>query len=176
MFVEPNEMDILARAVLLTAGALLWVVLLVRMVGLRSFSKMTAFDFVATIATGSLLATAATATSWSGFAQVAIAILALMAVQAALSALRKASRTARELLGNTPILLMRDGVFLDDAMRTSRVAREDVMAKLREANVTDLKAVRAVVLENTGDISVLHGGELDPELLQGVRGAAQAPR
>ncbi|HSJ78242.1 MAG TPA: DUF421 domain-containing protein, partial [Erythrobacter sp.] len=99
MFVEPNEMDILARGVLLTAGALLWVLLLVRVVGLRSFSKMTAFDFVATVATGSLLATAATATSWTGFAQVAIAILALMAVQASLSALRKASRTAREMLG-----------------------------------------------------------------------------
>ena len=171
MFGVPNEWDVLVRGIVLTIAALLWVLLVVRVVGLRSFSKMTAFDFVATIATGSLLATAATATRWSDFAQVAIAVLALMAVQAALAALRKASGTARELLGNTPILLMRDGQFMDDAMRSARVAREDVLAKIRGANVGSISAVRAVVLETTGDISVLHGGDPDLALLEGVRGA-----
>jgi uncharacterized membrane protein YcaP (DUF421 family) len=170
MFDLPTEWDIIARGVGLTAAALLWVLLLVRIVGLRSFSKMTAFDFVATVATGSMLAAAAGATRWSDFIQVAIAVLALMAVQAGLAALRKASDTARDLLGNTPILLMRDGEFLDDAMRKSRVAREDVLAKMRSANVRDISDVRAVVLENTGDISVLHGEGLDQEMLKGVRG------
>jgi uncharacterized membrane protein YcaP (DUF421 family) len=171
MFGVPNEWDVLVRGVVLTITALLWVLLVVRVVGLRSFSKMTAFDFVATIATGSLLATAATATRWPDFVQVGIAVLALMAVQAALAGLRKASGTARDLLGNTPILLMRDGRFLDDAMRSARVAREDVLAKIRGANVGSISAVRAVVLETTGDISVLHGGDPDQALLEGVRGA-----
>lgn len=176
MFDLPTEMDILARGSVLTAAALLWVLLLVRIIGLRSFSKMTAFDFVATIATGSLLATAATAPRWGDFFQVVIAITALMAVQAALSVLRKTSDKARHLLGNTPILLMSDGKFIDEAMRTSRVAREDVLAKIRGANVCDIRTVRAVVLENTGDISVLHGGELDQDVLKGVRGAGAVPR
>lgn len=176
MFDLPTEMDILARGAVLTAAALVWVLLLVRVIGLRSFSKMTAFDFVATIATGSLLASAATATRWGDFFQVIIAIAALMAVQAALSALRKTSDKARHLLGNTPILLMRDGKFLDEAMRTSRVAREDVLSKIRGANVRDISTVRAVVLENTGDISVMHGAELDQEVLEGVRGSGADPR
>ena len=53
----------LVRGVVLAAGALFWVLVLVRIVGLRSFSKMTAFDFVATVAIGSLLASAAAATA-----------------------------------------------------------------------------------------------------------------
>jgi uncharacterized membrane protein YcaP (DUF421 family) len=174
MFDVPNGLDVLVRGVVLTVAALLWVLLVVRVVGLRSFSKMTAFDFVATVATGSLLATAATATRWSDFAQVTIAVAALMAVQAALAALRKASAAAREWLGNTPILLMRDGEFLDDAMRSARVARQDVLAKIRGANVGSISAVRAVVLETTGDISVMHGDDVDRVLLQGVRGAGPA--
>ena len=48
------------RGFVLTAVAVLWTVLLVRIVGLRAFSKMTSFDFVATIATGSLIAQAGT--------------------------------------------------------------------------------------------------------------------
>lgn len=162
---------VLARGLGLTAGALVWVLLTVRIVGLRSFSKMTAFDFVATVATGSLLASAATATRWADFAQVLVAVAALMAVQAGLAAWRKASARARKALGNRPALLMRDGRFLDEQMRRTRVARQDVFAKLRMANVHDISEVRAVVLENTGDISVLHGAPIDPALLAEVRGA-----
>ena len=44
----------------------------------------------------------------------------------------------------TPVLLMKDGVILHDALRANRVAEEDLMAKLREANATDLTSVRAV--------------------------------
>lgn len=176
MFDLPDGWDAIVRGVVLTVAALLWVLLVVRVVGLRSFSKMTAFDFVATVATGSLLANAATATRWSEFVQVVVAVMALMAVQAALAALRKASGTAREVLSNTPILLLRDGQFLEDAMRISRVARDDVLAKIRGANVSSISDVRAVVLETTGDISVLHGGMLDQDLLHGVRGADIANR
>lgn len=66
-------------------------------------------------------------------------------------------------------MLMRDGRFLEDAMRETRVARDYLVAKLREANVLDLARVRAVVLETTGDISVLHGEKLEAGLLEGVR-------
>lgn len=171
MFDLPLAADVVARGTILTTAALLWMHLLVRIVGLRSFSKMTAFDFVATVGTGSLLATAATAGEWPKFFQVLIAVTALMAVQAALAALRKASPAAREALGNTPTLLLRNGEFIEDALRTTRVAREDILAKIRAANVHDLRDVRAVVLENTGDLSVMHGSDLDPEVLRGVRGA-----
>ena len=49
------------------------------------------------------------------------------------------------------------------------MARSDLVAKLREANVLDLKQVRAVVLETTGDVSVLHGDVLDEILVENVK-------
>lgn len=173
MFDLPISLEVVVRGLVLTAAALLWVLALVRVVGLRSFSKMTAFDFVATIATGSLLAAAATATSWASFAQVVVALAALLAVQAFLAVLRRRSERLHDLLGNTPVLLMENGEFCEAALRTTRVAREDVLAKIRTANALKLSEVRAVVLENTGDISVLHGDELDEDILKGVRRVAQ---
>ncbi len=168
MFDLPPAMDVVVRGAGLTAAALLWIHLLVRIVGLRSFSKMTAFDFVATIATGSLLANAASASRWPDFFQVMIAAAALMGVQAALARLRKASDTARDMLSNTPVLLMRDGEFIDEALDATRVGRPDVLSKLRAANVHDLKEVRAVVLERTGDISVIHGEAPGEAVMRGV--------
>lgn len=169
MFDLPITFDTLARGLVLTTAALLWVVALVRVVGLRSFSKMTAFDFVATIAMGSLLAAGATAVSWQAFAQVLVAMVAVLAVQAFLALLRRRSDKLRDLIGNTPTLLMENGEFCEPALRLTRVAREDVLAKIRTANALNLADVRAVVLENTGDISVLHGNAIDEEILKGVK-------
>ena len=46
----------------------------------------------------------------------------------------------------------------------------DLRAKLREANVLAMDEIRAVVMESTGDVSVLHGppGSLSRELLRDV--------
>jgi uncharacterized membrane protein YcaP (DUF421 family) len=173
MFDLPLSLDTVVRGLVLTTAALLWVVALVRAVGLRSFSKMTAFDFVATVAIGSLLAAGATVTSWQAFAQVLVAIVALLAVQAVLAVLRRKSERLRDLIGNTPVLLMENGKFCEAALRLTRVAREDVIAKIRTANALRLSDVRAVVLENTGDISVLHGSAIDERILKGVRRVAQ---
>ncbi|MEL6289324.1 MAG: YetF domain-containing protein [Pseudomonadota bacterium] len=131
---------------------------------------MTNVDFVMTIAIGTLLAGAAQATTWSAFGQALAAMSALSAAQYGLSRLRINSDTAEDTLQNQPALLMRDGEMIDAAMRRHRVTRSDLVEKLREANVLDLADIRAVVLETTGDISVLRGSETPAEtLLRDVR-------
>ena len=169
MFFDHVPLDILARALLLSAIALTWVVFVVRVIGLRTFSKMTAFDFVATVATGSLLAGACQATTWPEFAQPTLAISALLGAQFVIAKLRQASDGFEEVVQNEPVILMRDGVIFDAALRDTRVARADLIAKLREANALRFLDVRAVVLETTGDISVLHGDTLEQEILEDAR-------
>ncbi len=164
------HIDVLLRALLLTTAALFWVVLLVRLVGLRSFSKMTNFDFVMTIATGSLLAGASQATTWSGFAQIILAMASLFLIQYVTARLRRSSPNIQKILQNKPVMLMRNGKIIEAALTQTRVARSDLLAKLREANALDLNKVQAVVLETTGDISVLHGSDrIDPILTDDVQ-------
>jgi uncharacterized membrane protein YcaP (DUF421 family) len=156
------------RAVILSTLAVFWVILTVRLVGLRAFSKMTAFDFVVTIATGSLLAGSSQATEWASFWQGVLAISTLLGVQWAVARARLARPSITRALQNQPVLLMKDGVIFDDMLSETRVTREDLIAKLREANALNFDQVRAVVLETTGDISVLHGPQYDARLLEGV--------
>lgn len=61
---------------------------------------------------------------------------------------------------------------LHDNLSKARVTEDDIRGKLREANILNYGQIRAVVLEQTGDISVLHGdADLDPALLSDVTGA-----
>lgn len=169
MFFDHALLDAIAKGSLLSFFGLIWVILLVRIVGLRSFSKMTNFDFVMTVGMGSLLAGAAQAGKWVDLAQTMTAMAALFAVQFCVSYLRQRSDTFDQAVQNTPVLLMKDGVILHDALRTTRVSEGDLMAKLREANAIDLSTVRAVVLETTGDVSVLHGPDVDQVLLKDIK-------
>lgn len=82
---------------------------------------------------------------------------------------RIASETFKVAIQNTPVVLMRDGMILYEALAETRVSENDLIAKLREANVLSYSEVRAVVLETTGDISVLHGEYCSEALLQGGR-------
>lgn len=168
MFTAEPMLDVLLRGLVLTALAMVWVVVLVRVNGLRSFSKMTNFDFVMTVAVGSLLAGASQSTNWTAFVQTLSAMAALFLVQYLAARLRKASSTFASLMQNRPVVLMRDGRIIEEALAETRVAKDDLIAKLREANALDFSKVRAVILETTGDVSVLHGEACAEEILQGT--------
>lgn len=139
------------------------IIALARVTGLRSFSKMSASDFAMTVAVGSLFASAISSPSPT----VGVALLALaglFAGQWLLAFARRSSRRARETLDNDPVCLMLDGELLRDNLELTNVSEADVRAKLREANVLDRRQVRAVVLETTGDVSVLHASDADEPL------------
>lgn len=168
MFFDNAMLDAIARGGLLSVFALCWIIFLVRIVGLRSFSKMTNFDFVMTVAMGSLLAGASQSSDWTGLVQTLTAMVSLFVVQYVASILRQRSETIANVLENTPVFLMRDGVILHDALRATRVSESDLIAKLRNANALDLSTVRAAILETTGDVSILHGGKMDQIILKNV--------
>ena len=161
--------DTAVQGMVCGVAALLWVVVLARIVGLRSFAKMSAFDLVVTIATGSLLASAATSTEAKAFWAAIAAMTALFAAQWSIALARERFEWFRHLIDNRPRALMRGGEFDERALAETRVTKPDVMAKLRAADVNGPTEVDAVVLEATGDFSVLSGDDLSPDLLSDVR-------
>ena len=67
---------------------------------------------------------------------------------------------------------MKNGEILYENLSKANVGEGDLIAKLREANVLEFSEVHAVILESTGDMSVLHSDkeiELNEHLLMGVR-------
>lgn len=169
MFGLPIWADLALRGLMVAVALATWTLLLVRLAGLRSLSEMTAVDFVSTIAIGSLVGQAGSVSTWRDAAQTAAAIAGLFLFQMLVMLLQRRSGRIRHLVRNQPVLLMEDGKFLEHAMARTSVSREDMWNQLRAASVTDLASVRAVVLETTGNLSVLQGDHLDPALLNDVK-------
>ncbi|WP_026148063.1 DUF421 domain-containing protein [Robiginitomaculum antarcticum] len=163
------DFDLLARSIILGPAGLIWVVIIVRIIGLRTFSKMTAFDFISTVATGSLLANAASATDWPAFIQAILAMAAILALQWLIARLKRDFPALSKAIENEPLILVDKGMWNEKALNSARIADNDVWAKLREANVFKLDNLQTVVLETTGDISVLPGDSLDREVLTGAK-------
>lgn len=158
--------------ILSTVGIYLALILFTRLAGLRSFSKMSSFDFAITVAIGSIIASTIL-TKDPPLVQAIIALGVLYAVQMAVASLRGNSTLMSKLVDNEPLLLMDGTQILDDNLKKAKVTYDDLRAKLREANVTQMSQVKAVVMEATGDVSVLHhqdgDHELDDILLKEVR-------
>jgi uncharacterized membrane protein YcaP (DUF421 family) len=138
--------------------------------GLRTFAKFTGFDFAITIAIGSIIS-ASLMSSETKIIQGAIAIATLIALQSLIAFLRIKSDVVQKLVSNKPILLMKGSEFSEENMRKGGITKSDIYGKLREANVLALSSVKAVVLEPTGDVSILHGEsdkEVDEEILHDI--------
>lgn len=149
-----------------------------RISGLRSFSTMSAFDFTMTVAIGSLIAMSI-ATSNPPLLLAAVAFGGLYAMQATVAVLRRKSSWLKNLVDNSPLLLMDGPVVLPENLKRARLTESDLRAKLRERGVLRYDQVRAVVFETTGTLSVMHAEDPDErfdrhDMLRGVRGADQA--
>lgn len=139
------------------------ILLYTRLAGLRSLSKMSAADFVMTLAVGSVFG--ATVSSNKPVLLIGLTALAtLYAGQWTMATLRRLSPSFSKLVDNQPILLMAGANILDANLELANVTRSDLYAKLREANALNYDQVLAVVFETTGDISVLHSNDPDATL------------
>ncbi len=147
------------------------IILFVRIIGLRSFAKFTAYDFGFTVAIGSIIASILT--SSTSVVHGAIAIASLLCITYTVSYLQRKYELIDNIISNDPLLLMDGSKILEENLKHARIGQSQLMAKLREANVLQLNQVHYVVLESTGDISVLHSndnvGKTDAEILDGVR-------
>ena len=106
-------------ALLSTAAIFLAIVGFTKLVGLRSFSKMSSFDFAMTVALGSTLASVGMGNSSLA---VGIAVLAtLYGVQFTIARLRLRSERVEQAVDNTPLLLMAGDQLLSENLRSARV-------------------------------------------------------
>ena len=168
----------LLAVVLSTVGIYAAVIAFTQLAGLRSFSKMSGFDFAMTVAIGSIVASTILTDS-PPLAQAVVGLATIYGLQIGVAVLRQKSDLVSRLVDNEPLLIMTAEGILHDNLRRARMTEADLWAKLREANVLHPAEVRAVVMETTGDVSVLHGEPggtpLDARLLTSVRDAGRVP-
>lgn len=140
---------------ILIVGTLSYVatVAFLRVSGKRTLSKFNAFDFVVTIAFGSILATVILNKDIA-LAEGITAIGLLIGLQFIVTSLSVRSDAFASIIKGEPTLLYSNGRFLNDAMRRARVPEAEIRAAIRERGLIE-EQIAAVILETEGTFSVL---------------------
>lgn len=149
-----DSWESLMRVILVGAGAYLSLIVLLRISGKRTLSKMNAFDLIVTIALGSTLATVLLNRTVP-LAEGIMAFVLLICLQYTITWLSVRSKFITDLVKSEPTLLARDGTYLPDAMRRQRITREEIDAAMREQGYTQINQIGMVVLETDGTLSVI---------------------
>ena len=144
----------LGRTVLLGVLSYAAVVAMLRLSGKRTLSKFNMFDFVVTIAFGSVLASMLITRNVT-LAQGVVAFAVLIGLQFAVTWASVRSERFQKLVKASPTVLFRNGDWDDGALTRTRVSREEGLASMRQSGVGGLDLVAALVLETDGTISVI---------------------
>lgn len=149
---------------ILLVGTLIYLslVFILRIFGKRALAKMNAYDFVVTIALGSILSTTVVSKDIT-LIDGALAMFLLLTLQFILAKIAWLSPFFERLIKDEPIILFYQGEFDYTAMEDQRVIKEEVYQAIRTQGFSSTDDVLAVVLETTGDISVLPNSENYPE-------------
>jgi uncharacterized membrane protein YcaP (DUF421 family) len=151
-------MEIILRATIIYF--FLW--LLTRALGKRELAEMTAFELLLLVVVGDLIQQGVTQddTSITG------AMLAVGTIGAwilAFSWLGFRFKTARNLIEGVPVVVVRDGKPIEQAMRLERVVLDEVLESARNQGISNLRDIRLAILEPDGKFSFLQRGGDDDE-------------
>ncbi|TWC78327.1 uncharacterized protein DUF421 [Rhizobium sp. SJZ105] len=129
-------------------------VIMLRISGKRTLTKLNAFDLVVTVALGSVLATVILSKSVP-LAEGVLALSLLIGLQFAITWLAVRVAWVGKLVKSEPTLVFSNGSFLDVALRRQRLTETEIMSAMRASGHADAQEVAAVILETDGSLSVL---------------------
>lgn len=167
-----SDSSSLLRILIVGTLAYALVVLVLRVSGKRSLSKMNSFDFIVTVALGSVLGSILTSPDIALLDGI-LAFSLLVFLQFLTSWLAFRSDWFSSLIKATPTLLYYRGHFDELAMRKERVPKKEILQAVRSSGYQSLEEVAAVILETDGTFSVLSqssNSEGTETSLQNVKG------
>ncbi len=126
----------------------------IRISGKRSTSQMNNFDWIVTVAMGSLVASGIVLKNVA-VVEVWLAIFLLLALQYVVTKSIMHNDTLSDLVRAEPALLLHKGKFIRAAMEAERVSEKEICAAIRGSGIQDIDQVWAVTLETDATFSVL---------------------
>ncbi len=144
----------LGRVAVVGTLAYVAMVVLLRVFGKRTLSKMNAFDFIVTVALGSILATILLSKDVA-LAEGITAFAVLIGLQFVITWLSVRLSWVENLVKAEPTLLYFGGKYLCEALKKQRVTKEEVRSAVRSQGLAQMEEVVAVVLETDGSMTAL---------------------
>lgn len=130
------------------------VIVMLRLSGKRTLAKWNSFDFVVTIALGSVLASALISTK-DAFGKSILAFGLLILFQFIITWISVRSSVIQKLIKSEPALLLCRGKMQHEVMKRERIAEGEILAAIRASGISAIEDADAVILETDGSFSVI---------------------
>jgi uncharacterized membrane protein YcaP (DUF421 family) len=144
----------LAHVALLALVGYVALLVLVRLLGKRTISRMNPSDFAITVALGSCLAMMILYDS-VGIADGLVALASLLLLQYGTEWITTRSARLRSVIEGEPSLMYYRGHFLEHVMRRANVNKGEILKAIRREGLSGTQEVDAVVLEIDGTFAVI---------------------
>ncbi|MDP8931059.1 MAG: hypothetical protein M3O70_21430 [Actinomycetota bacterium] len=162
-----NEAGLVVITATSTYAAML---ILSRIFGQRQFTTATTYDLAFIFAIGSLMGRVILVRTSLGAA--VLGLVMMFSLHAATGWLHHHVPTFHRITQNRPILLALEGEVLEDALRDAHTSRLEVYEAIRLQGLAALEDSFAVVLERSGQLSVIRRrGTVQEEFWREVAGA-----
>ncbi len=126
----------------------------VRLMGKRQIGQLQAGEFVAALLISELAAIPMTDPDIP-LAYGIIPLLLVASAEVITAYLSQKNKKLRLFLDGEPITLMKDGKYITENLEKARVAKDEVEAQARLKGYDDMNRIKTVVLEQSGDMSVI---------------------
>lgn len=157
------------RTIVLTVLAYAVMIFFLRVSGKRTLTKMNAFDMIVTVALGSSLATVALNKNVA-LVDGALVFFLFIFLQFFITWLSVRIRAVKRIVTSQPVLLLYKGELFDKVRKKERITVEEIFVAARKKGISSLKDIDVIVLETTGDITVIPEIKtLEAETLQTVK-------
>ena len=131
----------------------LLIICMMRLMGKRQLGELQPSELVSTILISNLASISIESPELpltSSF----LPVMLIAAFEILVSALCVKNRTAARLVSGQPIVILRDGVIDQNALRRLRFTLDDVLEALRAKDIFDPSEVTCAIVETNGSISV----------------------
>ncbi|MDM5201267.1 DUF421 domain-containing protein [Fictibacillus enclensis] len=137
--------------------AYIFLLLLTRLMGRKEISQMTFFNFISAIVFGTLGGTLITDPNMS-IRNGLIVVACWGAITIIAGYLNLKSKMARNLITGEPVILVRDGLIMEETLKRVRLDINSLMTKLRDKEVFSIADVDYAIFETDGKLSVMKKG------------------
>ncbi|AIY04547.1 hypothetical protein Plano_0582 [Planococcus sp. PAMC 21323] len=145
-----------------------FLILLLRLFGKRSLTKVNIFDFIITVTYGATLSSIITSEKVS-FADGVVVFVMLTLLQFIVTKLAVKSKSFSDFIKATPTFLYYEDEFNEKLLLKEHLRKEDLRAKVRQEGLSSFEKVEAIVLEGDGSVSVIKKEDVQSkDALEGV--------
>jgi uncharacterized membrane protein YcaP (DUF421 family) len=140
--------------ILRTAGSFIILMVVTFFIGKHINSHKNHYSFALSVTIGSFIANMGFDTSIN-FIEMLVSFLSLVLMYYLFMVISSRSRKIRKWISGKPTVLMEKGTLLDQNMKMTKFTLDDLNQLLREQGIFNLNELEYVLLETSGELSVL---------------------